>query len=249
VVCETFCKGDSIVHRLDPRGRVVVALLFSLVVAVATSLPVLGVGAALAVAGAFAARLPLLPTVKRMLTVNAFMLLLWLVLPWSSGGEALFHIGGAAFGARGALIAARTTLKANAIVLGLTVLLGTVEVARLGHALHHLRVPAKLIHLLLFTVRYIDVVHHEYARLRTAMRVRCFQPRMSRHTYRSLGYLVGMLLVHSFERSERILAAMKCRGFRGRFYVLDHFAFARRDGLFGLAAGAALTSLGILEWL
>ena len=29
MVCETFSKGGSVVHRLDPRGRVVVAAAFS----------------------------------------------------------------------------------------------------------------------------------------------------------------------------------------------------------------------------
>ena len=61
------------------------------------------------------------------------------------------------------------------------------------------------------------------------MKMRGFRPRMNWHTYRTYGYLVGMLLVRSLERSERIVAAMKCRGFRGRFYLLDHFAFSSAD--------------------
>ena len=66
---------------------------------------------------------------------------------------------------------------------------------------------------MLFMVRYFDVLGREYARLRAAMRVRCFRPAMNGHSYRMFGYLVGMLLVRSFDRSERVLAAMKCRGF------------------------------------
>lgn len=27
----------------------------------------------------------------------------------------------------------------------------------------------------------------------------------------------------------RLRSAVKCRGFRGKFYLLDHFAFSRRD--------------------
>jgi cobalt/nickel transport system permease protein len=58
-----------------------------------------------------------------------------------------------------------------------------------------------------------------------------------------------MLLVRSLDRSERIIAAMKCRGFRGRFYLLDHFAFSRRDIWFALALILALASLALVEWL
>ena len=73
---------------------------------------------------------------------------------------------------------------------------------------------------------------------------------MNGHSYRSLGYLVGMLLVHSFDRSERVLAAMKCRGFCGRYYLLDHFAFVpRRDGPFYAAAFLLAAILLGLEWI
>jgi len=234
VVCETFSQGDSFVHRLDPRVRVLAAAAFSVLVAVSQRFEVLVAGLVLAAALSVATRLPARPLAKRLVTLNAFTLLLWLVLPLTTYEPALFHIGPLAFMEAGVRLAAAITLKANAIALALTAFLGTLEVTTLGHALVHLRVPDKLAHLFLFTVRYIDVLHHEYRRLVQAMKVRCFRPRMSRHTYRTYGYLVGMLLVKSLDRSDRIFAAMKCRGFRGRFYVLDHFAFARRDAMFGL---------------
>ena len=177
------------------------------------------------------------------------MLLLWLILPFTTYEPALFHIGPLSVMKAGVELAAAITLKANAIVLALTVFLGTLEVTTLGHALVHLRVPEKLAHLFLFTVRYIDMLHHEYHRLRAAMKVRCFRPRMNRHTYRTYGYLVGMLLVKSLDRSDRIVAAMKCRGFRGRFYVLDHFKFRGRDALFGALALATLAVLAWVEWM
>jgi cobalt/nickel transport system permease protein len=73
---------------------------------------------------------------------------------------------------------------------------------------------------------------------------------MNGHSYRAIGYLVGMLLVRSFDRSERVLAAMKCRGFRGRYYMLDHFCFVpRRDGPFCAAMLALAAVLLGLEWI
>ncbi len=145
-------------------------------------------------------------------------------------------------------LAVSADTRANAIVLALAVLVGSLDVTTLGHALHHLYLPEKLIHLLLFTVRYVGVLQREYGRLRAAMKVRGFRPRMSRHTYRSFGYLVGMLLVRSVDRSERIVAAMKCRGFRGRFFLLDHFAFTRRDLPLAFVSLAVLVLLALAEW-
>jgi cobalt/nickel transport system permease protein len=227
---------------------VVVAAAFSLLIAVSNRFGVLGIGLALAVAGAFLARLPLLPVLKRLGGLNVFTACLWLVLPLTAGGSETVLVGPLAVSREGILLAARITLKANTIVLALTVLVSTLDLTTLGHALSHLRVPGKLVHLFLFTVRYIDVLHHEYARLRQAMKVRCFRAGMDRHTYRSVAYLVGMLLVKSLDRSERILAAMKCRGFRGRFYVLRHFAFAGRDAAFGVLSLVGLLALSWMTW-
>ena len=107
-----------------------------------------------------------------------------------------------------------------------------------------------LIHLLLFTVRYIDVLHREYLRLAAAMKVRAFRPRMNLHTYATYGNLVGMLLVRSLDRSERILAAMKCRGFQGHFYLLDHFTCSRRDLWFAVASSCIVALLVAAEcWI
>jgi cobalt/nickel transport system permease protein len=133
------------------------------------------------------------------------------------------------------------------VVLTLVVLLGTMDAVTLGHTLHHLHVPEKLTHLMLFTVRYLDVLNREYLRLRAAMKARGFRPRFNRHTYRSFGYLVGMLLVRSLDRAERIAAAMKCRGFQGHFFLLDHFAFSRRDVPFCLAALALFVLLLLIS--
>ena len=46
-------------------------------------------------------------------------------------------------------------------------------------------------------IRYTEVVHVEYHRLRAAMRMRAFRARFDRRTFRAFGYLVGMLLVRS----------------------------------------------------
>ncbi len=155
-----------------------------------------------------------------------------------------------AYGHESLRLAAVIVLKANAAMLAVTALIGTMDAVTLGHALAHLYVPQKLVQLLLFMVRYFDVLGREYARLRAAMRVRCFRPQMNGHSYRTFGNLIGMMLVRSFDRSERVLAAMKCRGFRGQYHMLDHFAFvARRDIPFCAAMFALAAALLGMEWI
>ncbi len=239
---------SSCIDRFDPRGRIVAAVLLSIVVATANQLAVLAGALAVTLVALGLSGLSVSAVLRRLLPLNLLMLLLAAVLPLTTDGVPRFEVGPLGFSENGLLLALRIALKGNAIVLTLLVLLGSVDATTLGHALNHMRVPDKLTHLLLFTVRYLDVLHREYQRLRAAMKLRGFRPQMNRHTYRTYGYLVGMLLVRSFDRSERIVAAMKCRGFRGRFYLLDHFAFSRCDAVFGVVSGLVLATLTLVEW-
>jgi cobalt/nickel transport system permease protein len=243
-------QGTSFIDRIDPRARVVMAAALSAAVAVINSFPALGVALAASLLAVAVSRLRPLQVLKRLLPVNLLMLFLFALLPWASDASpSLFTVGPFHYTREGFLLAAVIAVKANAIVLALIVLLGTLDFVTLGHALNHLRVPDKLTHLLLFTVRYLDVLHREYLRLTAAMKMRGFRPRMNLHTCRSYGNLVGMLLDRSFDRSERIVAAMKCRGFRGRFFLLDHFTFSRRDARFAAVSLALLVILALVEWL
>ena len=240
--------GSSPSNGLDPRLRIVVAVAFATVVAVANRFDVLAAALGVAMIGAVIGRLGPRTVLRRLIPFNAFVLLLFVLVPPFTGGAALFSLGPINYSQEGFVLAARIALKGNAIVLTMVVLLGGLSVVTLGHALDHLRVPNKLVHLLLFTVRYFDVLEHEYSRLAAAMKMRGFRPKANWHTYRTYGHLLGMLLVRGLERSERIVAAMKCRGFRGRFYLLDHFSFSAADVWFGAAAALALAALAILEY-
>lgn len=247
--CETYLLGDAWLRRLDPRGRFVFLLAFSCLVALAPrpQAALLALGVALVLA--LAADLPWRAVLRRLRSLNLLMLTLALLLPLSLSGPAPFHLGPLGWSHEGLALAGLIALKANAISLAATALVSTIEPIHLGHALHRLGAPTKLVQLLVFTLRYMDELSHERHQLADALKVRGFRPRLDGHTLRTYGYALGMLLVGSFDRSERILAAMRCRGFDGRFHVLDAFAPGARDGLFLLGGLAALGTLGWLAWM
>jgi cobalt/nickel transport system permease protein len=235
--------------RRDPRMRIMTAVLFAPVVVSLSRLSLLGLALAAAVGLALAVGLKPGLLAKRMAALEGFMLVVLVLLPFSTPGAPLLQLGPWAASQEGAWLALSIVVKANAVVLVLLALVGTLEPVVLGHALARLRVPEKLVHLFLFTVRYIGVLHDEYQCLRRAMRARAFVARSNFHTWRSLGQLLGMLLVRSLERSQRVVAAMKCRGFDGRFHLLSVQRWQRMDTLFLLVAVLALSSLIFLERL
>ena len=147
----------------------------------------------------------------------------------------VFHIGILQASREGIYQALLITLKSNSILLMVTAMLGTSQIFSLVHALSHLHVPDKLVHLFFFCFRYIHVIDDEYHRLLKAMKIRGFHPGTNVHTYRSYSYLLGMLLVRSFDRSRRIMQAMKLRGFRNKFYILHHYEMKSCDYVMALS--------------
>ena len=245
---EEFSSGSSFIHSLDPRVKISSAVIFSIMVALADRMDVLIAALIGGLALVLLARLSLKRVGLRLAMVNAFVIFLWFFLPFTHPGEAVFRVGPFTATRPGLDLALAITIKSNAIILAAIALLATQTFFALIHALRHLYLPDKLVHLFFFTFRYFQVIHQEYLKLRAAMRVRCFSPRTNMHTYRSLAYLVGMVLVRSFDRSERVFQAMLCRGYDGRFWILDHFELGNRDLLFlGLMIAYTLC-LALGQW-
>ncbi|MBI1208948.1 MAG: cobalt ECF transporter T component CbiQ [Azospirillum sp.] len=232
--------ADSLLDVLDARLRLLAALSFALVVVSSRGFLAPALANAAALVLVVVARLPLDRTLHRLLHVDGFILLALATLPFSTPGDIAFSLGPLAASRQGLAQAGLIALQANAAILALFALVASLETVSLGRALAGLQVSPKLVQLLLMTVRYISVIEREYRSLRLAMKARAFRARSDRHTWRSFGYLFGMLLVRSFDRAERILIAMKCRGFDGRFPVAEHARFNRRDLWCGLGWLAVL---------
>jgi cobalt/nickel transport system permease protein len=247
MISEPFAVGDSRLHRLDPRMRLVCAAGFSIVAALCRAFPALFAALAVSVVLLVMARLPPAAVLRRLMVVNGLVLFLWLVVPFTFPGEALFHLGRLQASIEGVGVAGRITLKSNAIIIALIALVATMPVATAGHALNRLRVPDKLVYLLLMTYRYIFVLEQEYQRLIRAARIRGFQPGTNLHTYRTYAYLVGMLFVKAAERAERVHWAMVCRGFKRRFYSLQEFKADPGSTAFTILMAAAVLGIAALE--
>ena len=248
MVAEEFSSGNSLIHDLDPRIKIIVAALFSITVAVADRAEVLLLALLFSACCVILSSLPLLRVMRRLLLVNGFILLLWIVLPFTYPGRTLFSVGPFGATTEGVRYALTITIKSNTIILACIALLGTTSIFTLVHALRHLHIPDKLVQLLFFSYRYIHVIHLEYLRLLNAMKVRCFHPRSNLRTYKAYAYLVGMMLLNSYDRSERVYDAMLCRGFKGQFWILDHFALKREDVILFIIMLLSIAALGFLQW-
>jgi cobalt/nickel transport system permease protein len=248
MITEPFAIGESLIHRLDPRIRLILTVLYSFVVALSYRFSVLIPALVLSSTLILISRVRIQEVLKRLIVVNALILLLWLLLPFTFKGEALARIGSFAVYRPGVILAARITLKSNAILLAFIALIATMPLATLGHALHRIGVPVKIVQLLLMTYRYVFVIEQEYQRLIRAAKIRGFRPGTNTNTYRTYSYVIGMLFVRAAARAERVHQAMLCRGFSGKFYSLQEFHVDRQSWLFSILMLICIVSLSIIEF-
>lgn len=240
---EEFSIGDSWAHRLDPRAKIIAALAFSIVIALIHAPAAAIIAPVFPLMLVVAASLNPLRVLARLAVVNGFLFFLVVFLPFTVSGTVIASVGPLDVHREGLVAAGVLLLKSNAIMLALIALLGTTPVFTLVHAMSHLGVPDKLVHLFFFCFRYLHVIHEEFDRLTRAMKIRGFRPRTDMHTYRSYAYLVAMVLISGYDRSNRVLAAMKCRGFKNKFYILHHYEMKRADAVLAATGLLFMTAL------
>lgn len=184
----------------------------------------------------------------RLLAVNVFIAFIWLIVPLTAGGESIAQPGFLHISREGLRLTILATLKANAIFCVFMGLLGPMSPAKLGCALKKLHCPDKLTLLFLIMGRAFHILRSQWVQLNEASRLRGFTPACDYHTYHTLGSLLGVLLVKSHERSERMREAMLLRGFDGRLRLCCAWQKGWQNYIFGIAALACLGALGFLEW-
>ena len=246
---EPFATGRSTIHQIDPRFRVLFASLYSIVVALSRDFTILTAAIVVSSLLVALARLSGREVMKRLLAVNIFILLLWLILPVTFHGAVAFKLGPLPVYSDGISMALQITLKSNAIVLALIAMIATMNFSILGYVLNWFRMPDKIVHLLLMTYRYVFLIEQEYQRLVRAARMRGFQPGTNLLTYKTYASIVGMLLVRSTLRADRVYKAMLCRGFQRKFYCLHEFETGGREWVFAIIMSGIILFMVYTEWL
>jgi len=243
---EASVREGAWLEQADSRLKIVAVLTWSFLLALTQQIE----GALAGLAGsAILSMLSGLSTrtlIKRLLGVNFFIFFLWLVLPFSFSypGEVVAGLGPLAVTRQGLNLAWLLTVKGNAVALGAVAFFGASSVFELAAAARRLGAPEKMTAIFVLMFRYVQLIDQEYTRLRQAMKARGFRPAMTMHSYRSYANLIGMLLVRSLDRAVRIHAAMRCRGYNGRFWLSGEFRLKKTDWILSslmlLLAGGVL---------
>jgi cobalt/nickel transport system permease protein len=136
--------------------------------------------------------------------------------------------------------AAGRTLIAFGALAWVSAMASPVEIVA---ALGQLRAPRLLVALLAFLIRYLGVLEEEARRMLRARDLRGTPPRIATRAAVA-GCMVGSLFIRSFERAERVGAAMEARGFTGHFPTPVPRPLSSADRL--LLGGAFLLLAGLV---
>ena len=250
---DRYRKGTSLVHRLDPRLKLLAVLAFVLVV---TTTPPgtwssFALFAALATGAVLVAQVPLIEGLKHSAVALPFAGMVAISLPFTQAGEVVWSWQPFGFTLSitdaGLVLFATVVIKAWLSVMVSGLLVATTPFPDLLRAMRALRVPAVLTATISFMYRYLFVLVDEAMRLQTARAARSVGAgRTIRWRARVLGGMIGSLFIRSYERSERIYAAMLSRGFAGEVRTLTRLTWQARDTWVGLAWVAALASIAAL---
>jgi cobalt/nickel transport system permease protein len=235
---------DSPVHRIPAQVKLVALFVFVLAV-VSTPASVFWAFGGYAVmlgAALIVAKLPAL-VVSRRLAVETPFLVFALLLPFVATGPQ-FSVLGVQLSQSGVLGAWNVLAKGTLGVIAAILLSATTAPRELLAGLERLRLPATLVAILSFMVRYLSVVSDDLHRMRVARESRGYMGGRAGQLKAVAGG-VGVLFVRSFERGERVHLAMRSRGYTGRMPQLSSQGASRADWLEGLAISLVAVLLAI----
>ncbi len=237
-----FVEGHSRLHRMAPEAKVAAAVGFVFAVALTPRyawwsivIDMVAVVVALALTG-FAPSL----IARRILAVVPFVLFAFLI-PFIADGEQV-TVGPLTMSREGLWGTWNIVSKA---VIGISVsiaLAGTTPVADILTGLGKLRVPSIFTAIAGFMFRYLELIVADLGRMRTAMTSRGYRPQWIWQA-KPIAASAGSMFVRSYERGERVHAAMMSRGFTGEMPVLRTHVTPRNDWLLaGAFVATALTA-------
>jgi len=241
---DQYSDLDSYVHRLDPRTKLIatVAFILAVVVTPLTEWPAF-VGYFLLIGVLILlSKLPALHVLRRASMIIPFVILSGVFNIFRPGEPITsLHIWHWQLSVthEGLAIFLSVLIKASLSSLSLIALSSTTRFPNLLKGLEQLRMPRIMVMILSFGYRYMFVLIDEAMRMWRARESRNFGGRWMWRV-KTIGNMVGMLFIRSYERGERVYAAMVSRGYEGQAKAFGSLSFGQRDACFAIVTALCL---------
>ncbi len=219
-----YVHRHSPIHSLAPHAKIL-AILGLLVIVVAT--PIQNYIAfiayfSLVIALVLIAKLPIWQSLKRT-TIEIPFIFFAILMPFVSPDKEAAKIAAIS------IIAKATIGTLLAIILS-----GTTPAREILRGFETLKMPALIVQIASFMLRYLNVINDEMERMTVARASRGFEPKGIRD-WKFLAAAAGALFIRSYERGERVHLSMISRGYDGKLPSVQSQLVAKQEILMIIA--------------
>jgi len=213
-----YLHRHSLVHSLPSHLKIISAIAFILIV---VSTPVTKWPAFIAyflwlLTVVSIAKIPFSLLFKRSLIEIPFVFFA-ILMPFFGTGEKV-QVGPFDLYREGLIAGSGIVVKGTLGVMTAIILSTSTTAREILRGLERLKLPALMVQIASFMLRYVNVVNDEMERMKVARESRGFEATGIKH-WKVLATAAGALFIRSYERGERVHLSMLSRGYEG---VLPH---------------------------
>jgi len=221
-----YFPGDSIIHRLDPRFKIIITFIYILMLFTGSNILCLTVGAVYTVMAILLSRIPCKMFVKSVRPLLPFLIITALLnLFLVDSGDTYFHWKFLKITEEGVNISVFMIIRIVLLIMGSSLLTYTTSPITLTDAIERLLSPLKklkfpvheLAMMMSIALRFIPTLIEETDKIMSAQKARgaeidsgSFMTRA-----RNMISILVPLFISSFRRADELATAMECRCYNG----------------------------------
>lgn len=221
-----YFPGNSLIHRLDPRFKIVITLVYILMLFTGSSVICLSVGALYTIMAVLLSKIPVKMFVKSIRPLMPFLLLTAaLNVLFISGGEVYFKWHFIKITSDGVSMSVFMIIRIVLLIMGSSLLTYTTSPITLTDAIERLLSPLKKIKLpvhelammMSIALRFIPTLIEETDKIMSAQKARGAEIDTGSLVVRAKNMVAILvpLFISAFRRADELATAMECRCYSG----------------------------------
>lgn len=221
-----YFPGDSLIHRLDPRFKIVMTLLYIIMLFMGDELYSLSFGIVYCIVALGLSKIPIKlfgKSIKPLLPILIMTAILDII--FIREGTIYFQTGFFKLTEDGVFTAVKMVIRIIFLIIGSMLLTYTTSPIQLTYAIERLLSPLKKLHfpvhsfamMMTIALRFIPTLMIETDKIIAAQKARGagFDSSKLRDKAKALVPVLIPLFVSAFRRAEELATAMECRCYRG----------------------------------
>lgn len=221
-----FFPGDSLIHRIDPRFKIIITFIFILMLFSGGHIACLGVGVVFTVIAVILSKIPVKMFVKSLKPIMPFLILTAVLnILFVTSGDILFQWKFLKITADGVNISVLMIIRMTFLIVGSSLLTYTTSPITLTDAIERLLSPLKKIKvpvhelamMMSIALRFIPTLIEETEKIMSAQKARGAEIDSGSLMTRAKNMIAILvpLFISSFRRADELATAMECRCYRG----------------------------------